>query len=267
MQQNEFMNIVPEMLYFVNRKCTPGWSIVEDMIDFHDLTYVYRGKSVYLVNGEEYVLNEGDFVYIPAGNVRSAYTSSDEPMQCYAANFRLHMLGEGQSEVVLPFDRVFKLGVCAELIRLYSELDHIWVEQSYNYEMKSRAVFMLILDKLLNRLASSVPMQREDPRLQNVKQYILQNFMNRIELNHLADIAELNPVYLGAYFKKSNGCTIKQYITRIRINNAESLLSTGGYSVSEAAVRSGFDDMYYFSKVYRSCKGYAPSVLLKDKSR
>lgn len=264
MQQSNFSDIIPEILYFVNRKCTPGWSIIEASIEFHDLTYVYGGKSVYLVNGEKFLLQQGDFIYVPSGSVREAYTFSDEPMQCFAANFRLHSINSG-GNTLLPFDTILKTGVSGELISLYSELDHIWVEQAYNYEMRARAVFMFILDKLLTRLASGAPMQQEDRRLQSVKQYILHNFMYKIELDHLADLADLNPVYLGAYFKKTNGYTIKQYINRIRINNAESLLSTGGYTVSEAAMRSGFDDLFYFSKVYKSYKGYSPSVLLKVK--
>jgi len=265
MLENNYSDIIPEILYFVNRKCTPGWSILESSIDFHDLTYVYGGKSVYLVNGTEYRLKQGDFIYIPSGCIREAITYVEDTMQCFAINFRLHRLHSGTGEAVLPFDRVLTTGVSGELIGLYSELDHIWVEQSHNYEMRARAVFMLILDKLICRVASGVPMQQEDSRLLSVKQYILHNYMNKIELNQLAEIAGLNPVYLGAFFKKSNGCTIKQYITRIRVNNAESLLSTGGYSVSEAAMRSGFDDLFYFSKVYRTYKGYAPSVLLKNK--
>ncbi len=265
MQQNDFSNAIPELIYFVNRKCTPNWSIIEGEISFHDLTYIYKGRSTYLINGVEYNLSQGDFIYVPSGNVRQAYTSADEPMQCFAANFLLNDITTGSGIITLPWEPVIKIGVSAELISLYSELDHIWVEQSYNYKMRARAVFMLILDKLFCRIASGIPMQQEDPRLFRIKQYILQNYMHRIEISDLAEIAELNPVYLGAFFKKANGCTIKQYITRIRINNAESLLSTGGYTVSEAAARSGFDDLFYFSKVYRAYKGYAPSVLLKGK--
>jgi AraC family transcriptional regulator of arabinose operon len=265
MQQNDYSGAVPELLYFVNRKCAPNWSIMEGEIRFHDLTYVYKGRSTYIIDGVEHHLSQGDFIYVPVGSVRQAYTYDEEPMQCFAANFLLSDLDSGSESITLPLDTVTKIGVSAELISLYSDLDHIWVEQSYNYKMRARAVFMLILDKLLCRIASGIPMQQEDPRLTRIKQYILQNYMKRIEISELADIAELNPVYLGAFFKKANGCTIKQYITRIRINNAESLLSTGGYTVSEAAARSGFDDLFYFSKVYKAYKGYAPSVLLKGR--
>jgi AraC-like DNA-binding protein len=266
MQETNCTDIIPDIEYFVNRKSTPGWSIVKSTIDFHDLTYVYGGRAVYTINGEEYKLQQGDLIYIPDGNIREAYTYPEDPIQSFAANFHIHNLGGSRVKSLLPFDRVLKIGISGDIISLYSELDHVWVEKSYNYEMRARAIFMLILDKLFNRVASGLPMQREDERLASVKQYILHNYMNKIELNQLATIAGLNPVYLGAYFKKANGCSIKQYITRIRINNAENLLSTGGYTVSEAAMKSGFDDLFYFSKVFRNSKGYAPSVLLKDKA-
>lgn len=267
MQQNNYNDIIPEILYFVNRKCTPGWGITKDSIDFHDLTYVYSGRSVYLVNDTEYMLQQGDFVYIPSGNVRKAYTYPDEPMQCFAANFFLRTTECGRCDAALPFDTVLKAGISGELINLYSELDRVWVEKAYNYEMRATAIFMLILDRLLCSVATGKAIQYEDPRLLNVKQYILDNFMKKIELKKLAEIAGLNQVYLGACFKKAYGYTIKQYITRIRVNNAENLLSTGGYTVGEAAVRSGFDDLFYFSKVYRIYKGYAPSALIKVRNR
>lgn len=267
MLDTKYTDIIPDIVYFVNRKSTPGWSIVKAVIDFHDLTYVYGGRAVYIVNGEEYKLQQGDIIYIPSGSVREAYTFTDAPVQSFATNFHINSLSGERDDLVLPFDRVLKTGISGDLLSLYSELDHIWVEKACNHEMRARAYFMLILDKLLNRIASGMPLQQEDERLASVKQYILKNYMNRIDISQLAAIAGLNPVYLGAYFKKANGCSIKQYITRIRVNNAESLLSTGGYTVSEAAVKSGFDDLFYFSKVFRNSKGYAPSVLLKGKTR
>ncbi len=267
MQQTDFAHVIPELLYFVNRKCTSTWRIERGEIDFHDLTFVYAGQSTYIVNGSEYRLRQGDFIYIPAGNTREAYTSSDEPMQCYAANFRLHGLHGGPGSIMLPFDRVLNTNLAGEFVSLYSQLDRIWVEKAYNYEMRARAVIMLILDKLICRLASGLPLLREDPRLLRVKQYILHKYTEKIEMSRLAELAGLNPVYLGAFFKQANGCSIRQYINQIRVNNAESLLSTGGYSVSEAAMHSGFDDIFYFSKVYKGYKGYAPSILLKGKAQ
>lgn len=265
MNKNDYSHIIPELLYFVNRKSTTNWKIEKATIDFHDLTYIYSGHSTYLVNGVEYKLQQGDFIYIPAGNIREAYTSPNETMQCYAANLRLHNFGDDAGEVSLPFDRILKTSISGEFISLYSELDHIWVEKAYNYEMRARAVFMLILDKLICRITSGLPMLQEDSRLLAIKQYILHNYMYKIDITYLAKLADLNPVYLGAFFKQINGFTLKQYINRIRINNAESLLSTGGYSVSDAASRSGFEDLFYFSKVFKRYKGYTPSILLKGK--
>lgn len=266
MQQDGYSNLIPELVYFVNRKNMPTWRIDRGSIDFHDLTYIYGGRAVYIINDDKFMLQQGDFIYAPAGSIREAYTNVNEPVQSYAVNFKLHVLGKSDADLVLPFDRTFKTGPASDFLSLYSELDHVWVEKAGNFEMRARAIFMLILDKLICRAISGSSMMHEDPRLSAVKQYILHNFMHKIEISKLAELAGLNAVYLGAYFKQVNGCTLKQYINRIRINNAENLLSTGGYSVSEAAMRSGFDDLFYFSKVYRNYKGYAPSALLKART-
>jgi len=49
----------------------------------------------------------------------------------------------------------------------------------------------------------------------------------------------------------------------IRVNNAEMLLSTGEFSVTEVAERCGFRDVSYFSNVFKSMKGYPPSNVYK----
>lgn len=266
MLNNCFDNLIPTLVYFVSRKCSSTWSIEKKNISFHDLTYVYSGQATYIVNDAEYHLKQGDFIYIPSGNVREAYTYPENPMHCYAVNFELRNLDA--EHALLPFPRVFNVGRFGELISLYEELNHIWVEKNPGYHMQSRAVFMLILHRLISHVNYNKPLNSEDSRIAMIKEYILANYHMKIEIEHLADIAGLHPVYLGALFKKVNHCTIKEYINRIRINNAENLLSTGGYTVSEAAGKCGFEDIFYFSKVFKNQKGFSPSyAMLKSKNK
>ena len=264
MPEVDFANLIPTILYFVNRRCSQTWNIINATIDFHDLTYVYSGNATYIVNGVEYHLESGDFIYIPRDNNREAYTCAEAPMQCFAVNFNLYSLDNEPAR--LPFDIKFKVGAYSELINLYEDLNYSWLKKEPNYQMKSRATFLLILYKLINHINCKKPINSADPRITKVNKYILENYHNKIEIGHLAELSGLNPVYLGALFKKTNYCTIKEYINRIRINNAENLLSTGGYTVGEAAEHCGFNDIFYFSKVYKKSKGFSPSNLLKDKN-
>jgi YesN/AraC family two-component response regulator len=73
----------------------------------------------------------------------------------------------------------------------------------------------------------------------------------------------LNPVYFGAYFKKKTGYTVNQYINNVRVNIAKKILLSGEYTVGEVANRCGFQDMFYFSKVFKQIEGVPPSHFVK----
>ena len=77
-------------------------------------------------------------------------------------------------------------------------------------------------------------------------------------------MTNLSPLYFGTLFKQETGLTFRQYLTNIRINQAENLLSSGMYNVSEAAAECGFSDVFYFSKVFKEHRGISPSEVIKS---
>ena len=52
----------------------------------------------------------------------------------------------------------------------------------------------------------------------------------------------------------------------LRIENARDLLLSGEVNVTEAAHLSGFNDIYYFSSLFKRKTGYSPIQLLKKGS-
>jgi AraC-like DNA-binding protein len=65
--------------------------------------------------------------------------------------------------------------------------------------------------------------------------------------------------HLRKLFRQSAGCTPLDYLTRLRVDAARHLLKLGGFSVKEVAVRAGFSDPYYFSRLFRKSTGESPS--------
>ncbi|MDQ2087717.1 AraC family transcriptional regulator [Herbivorax sp. ANBcel31] len=259
MSNNHLDNLVPSIEYFVNRKLTPSWKVEKSLIDFNDLTFVYSGKATYIVNDVEYTLKHGDFIYVPEGSVREAYTYENEPVQCYSINFNWLF----PDNVDFPLQTKFNTGTFNDLMHLYKELENVWLEKKFGYVIKSRAIFMLILHKILEIKYYKKSQIVVDQRIQQIKNYILSNYNQNISIKTLSEMVNLNPVYLGALFKKYNNCSLKEYLNMIRINTSENLLCTGGYSVSEAAHLCGFNDIFYFSKQFKKQRGYPPSFVLK----
>jgi AraC-like DNA-binding protein len=256
----EMNEVNPFIDYFVERKCLSAWALPRSTIPFHDLSHVVSGESVYWVNDKPYPLKKGDMIYIPYGSVREAHTSEHAPMHCYAFNFQLYAPSGKDRE--LPFPTVSHIPDDNVLLNLYRSYNGCWLEKSEGHMLQCRALFMMILYQIFKYTAKGGT-DLSDPRLVKIREHVLSHYHEKMDVRHLADITSLHPVYFGAWFQKNTGCTAKEYINRIRINKARDLLSTGGCTVSEAAYRCGFEDAFYFSKVFKRLTGVSPSEVIR----
>ncbi len=89
-------------------------------------------------------------------------------------------------------------------------------------------------------------------------EYIQEHFREKMSINSIAEVVHLSPSYLSHIFSQTFGYTITDYITYIRLENAKSILGKSGTSISEAALDSGFEDISYFSRVFKKVEGISP---------
>ncbi|MDS0524215.1 AraC family transcriptional regulator [Clostridium sp. SHJSY1] len=260
-----YADINPQIEYFINRHSTPSWIIEDDITNFIDLTYIFKGKAYYTINNAKYELNEGDLICIPAGSRRSAFTDDENLMSSYALNFQLYNLTG--NTVALPFPLVSHIGKPEELLSLYNNLTFEWLKKNQGYELKTRALLLMILHYYFKHLYYKDNIIDVDKRIQKAINYILRNLQNQIEVKELASSAGLTTAYFGTLFKRYMGLSVKEYINRMKINNAENILLSGEFSVQEAAYRCGFEDVYYFSKLFKKTKGFSPSKILLEKNK
>lgn len=96
-------------------------------------------------------------------------------------------------------------------------------------------------------------------RIYQMKQYLDQNYREDLSLESLGKIFHLSPYYLSHIFKKAFEIPPMQYLYRRRIGEAQSLLTTTPYSITEVASRVGFGDPNYFTVQFRKYVGMSPS--------
>lgn len=270
-----FDELYPKLEYYTLRHGDVEWHYDPMEIDFHDLSYVISGKTLLSVNGEEREIKAGDLIYLPPGIFRDGRSAGCE-VELFAMNFTLSRVEvydvNGAPRVpcppveLLPFDRVTHIGIRPEIIALFQDLWHVWLQRQPGHKLMTRAYTELLISKLLELAVYRNPLRAADPRIQRLIHYITEHYADPLRLDDMAEMLHLTPVYLSTLFHQNMGVTLKKYINTLRINNAAGLLKSGMCNVTEAAEASGFADAAHFSRTFSRIKGYNPSQIARKHS-
>jgi transcriptional regulator GlxA family with amidase domain len=88
----------------------------------------------------------------------------------------------------------------------------------------------------------------------------MQQHLDRpLQVATLAAKANFSPSHFFVLFKRRIGTAPIDYFTRLRMQRASLLLCETSLSVKEVAAKLGYDDPFYFSRVFKSVNRLAPS--------
>lgn len=88
--------------------------------------------------------------------------------------------------------------------------------------------------------------------------YLQEHLSEDITLQTLAEEFHLNPSYISQLFKNELGMKYHDYLTKLRMDKARTLLASTGKSITEIAGETGFRDYRVFTKVFKSAEGGIP---------
>ncbi len=94
--------------------------------------------------------------------------------------------------------------------------------------------------------------------IKQMKNYVNQNYMHRISLDHAAAYLNLSKSYFCNIFKIETGETFNDYLTGIRLQNAKRLMQETDLSIKEIAENIGFDNVNYFYTLFKKSAGISP---------
>ncbi len=156
---------------------------------------------------------------------------------------------------------------------LFKELPAII--RSYSDNEDHQELYLLLAEKLFAHHSMTINQLKALPsikkstrrelfqRLLWAKAHIHSCFTEKLSLKELASVACLSEYHFLRSFRNAFGQTPNQYITQLRLKKAHALLSSGHYSVSEAAATCGYHDLQYFSKTFKKLFMVPPSSIMK----
>lgn len=127
------------------------------------------------------------------------------------------------------------------------------------------AIEGLILELLAEASRFTAPVSEKSiPRwLVETKEFLHDNFVESFTLEKLAKIAGVHPVYLSRQFRAKFGCTVGEYVRRLRVEYASRQIASTDAPLSEIAHAAGFADQSHLNKTFKTACGMTPAEYRK----
>jgi AraC family transcriptional regulator len=93
-------------------------------------------------------------------------------------------------------------------------------------------------------------------------EYIRDQLDTDLTVSGIAQAVYMSPYHFTRLFKESTGQSPHQYVVEARVRKAKELLTTGKFTISEAAYHVGFVDQSHLTRHFKRVFGLPPKRLL-----
>lgn len=194
-------------------------------------------------------------VFHPGGESHSDQFS-DEGGTCF--NFQiarscLERMRNHATVLQSPFD--FHGGVMSQLAgKLYQEFRALDT-------FSPLAIESVVLEMAVaaSRCAEAPAGPRPPQWLSRVKEILHSHVSERLTLAAIAEVVQVHPVHLARTFHAHFGCTIGQYLRRLRIETSSRQLASSDTPIIDVATANGFSSQSHFSTTFKRVTGMTPA--------
>lgn len=238
-------------------------------IDFQ-LLYIAFGKAhFYFDKDEDTVVTAGHMVvYRPKEPQKYVYYGDDK-----TEVYWVHFTGSNVTNILRSYGisddmRVINTGTSLEYTRIFKQMIQELQRCQINYEellvLLLKQIFISIQRQMVKEYQSkNVFWDRE---MENAMQYFNDNYNTEINVKEYASSRGMSVSWFIRNFKQYTNTTPMQYIVSIRVSNAQILLETSNYNITEIGNIVGYDNPLYFSRIFKKQKGTSPSEYRKQRN-
>ena len=158
-------------------------------------------------------------------------------------------------------------GVNVDLTQLRDAYYHsrTLAPQQYAATVKLLEIFASHISTLANEIAVQED-EAESPMIRRARAYIFANHADPIDLGKVARAMHVSTFYFCKMFKKATGLTFTDYLSRVRVEKAKTLLLNPHLRISEIAYDVGFQSLTHFNRMFRKIVGESPTAYRESKS-
>jgi AraC family transcriptional regulator of arabinose operon len=239
--------------------------------DEYILIFCVAGSGWYEIGGQRQTLDTNEAVFIPRHVPHRYGTDNQEAWTIHwvhfigtDADFFIHHLPQGE----------YKLLVDSQCLAAAESLFRDCYEAFAGGFVLHRLIYgAQILRHLLallffnNNYFSPVQRASHTHSLETTLVYLRENLRQSLTLQQMADHARLSTSHFSFVFRQQTGYSPMDYFIHLKIQHACTLLSLTSRTIHDIGYEIGYDDPYYFSRIFKKIIGVSPRQYREQPSR
>lgn len=222
----------------------PGWIHPPRFLYHHTLIYVVEGTLYLRQNDAQMELSENDYVFAAPFTRICSGRASEAGSRFYTVAFDT----DGTMELPRPHEKHHYSGGgtdAAQLLRAVAGPDDAHAQIACLF--------------LLSELRRDAAAQQLHPMIPAIAEYIRAHLAQPLDQAALSAAFHYSGDYISRSFKAGCGVTLKQFITRAKIEAAKQMLAASALSTAQIGRTVGFADPALFRKFFKYHTGVSPS--------
>lgn len=244
----------------------PSFAMEVDTYPYWTMFAVVEGRFAYGISKYEGEAAYGDLVFCPPNVPFRRSILEPLSFHFYSFDFQSEEESTNVPRTALPVGKV----TLFDHDRLASNYHYMnrWQADDESVSLDQKTHFLQDLWHLYCMEREAIQEKSRADSMQNstiheITTWLQRNAFNQISLKRIADTHFLTPVQLTRQFKAVHGLTPIQYLTSIRLRKAKALLLETNQSLEHIAQQCGYENGFYFSRVFMKKMGMTPSQFRK----
>lgn len=231
----------------------------------YQLLYIAKGKGHFYFDGKEQIITEGNMILYRPNEVQMYYYYAPDKTEAYWVHFTGRHVESILEFYELPeTENVFYTGTSPDYQWMYRQMIQELQLCRANYEellsLMLRHIFIMINRYIVEGRKAGSDIQNE---IERATHYFNENYNKPLNIDEYAESRHMSTCWFIRSFKQILKVTPMQYILSLRMANAQSLLETSEYNISEIAEAVGYDNPLYFSRLFHKHIGVSPTEYRK----
>jgi len=295
----DFKHLMPH-IRFIHKDFgnSENWIVPKRVLYDYEMIYLIKGKIEIKTSKKSYLLTDGSLHIMSPFVEHKRTIPKGEFAHYFSVHFDLFYRGPSEDfsaldiyskpcaerlEEAVPIPRLMKRRVYKLSNIDFPEIHtpvkpHLYIEEfnnlleHFNTKRKGYEIFLMSsLLKIIGMLVqemdidfSVINSNKYEQVIAQCMQYIHDNYSEKLDFSKIASSFGFSPGYFRQTFKKVVKMTPLDYQIKLRIDKAKDLLINSENSISEISYAVGYDDVHYFSRLFKNKEKISPKTFREN---